>query len=156
MKNSHRKSTPFSCLFLLAVALLPRNSSGLDLSSTAIAGGGGASSGGNFILVATVGQAAAGTSPNGAQLAMQTGFWPTSIPGSILKITSVIRLTNGHITLDGLGLPAAIYTVQASPDLSPGSFAKIGTTTADATALWHYDDAGAVGLTKRFYRLTFP
>jgi hypothetical protein len=58
--------------------------------------------------------------------------------------------------LQGLGVPSGTHTIQASPDLSPNSFTLIGTTTADAAGVLQYDDAGAVGLTKRFYRLSFP
>jgi hypothetical protein len=79
----------------------------------------------------------------------------TTCPPAV-KITSITRLLNGHIVLQGVGVPNAGHTIQASPDLSPNSFLAIGTATADATGALQYDDASAVGLTKQFYRLSFP
>jgi CSLREA domain-containing protein len=72
-----------------------------------------------------------------------------------LKITSVTHLTNGHIVLQGVGVPSGAHTLYSSPDLSSG-FTAPTPVTADATGALTYDDAGAVGLTKRFYRLSFP
>lgn len=98
----------------------------------------------------------------------QRGYLRSGVPdigafefgGNPLKITSITRLTNGHIVLHGVGVPNGTHTVQASPDLSPNSFTPIATgpmgVTADATGALQYNDAGAVGLTKRFYRLAFP
>jgi hypothetical protein len=73
-----------------------------------------------------------------------------------LKITSITHLANGHAVLQGIGIPSHLHTIEASPDLSPNSFGGIGTANANATGALQYDDAGAVGLTKRFYRLAFP
>ncbi|MGI9087098.1 MAG: hypothetical protein ACR2HH_05055 [Chthoniobacterales bacterium] len=156
MQNSQRKSFRPCLVVLLAAALLPQTGSSLDLVSHVAAGGGGASSGGNFVVQATAGQAAAGTSPVAGRLSMQVGFWPAAFPGRTLEITSIIHLVNGHISLGGVGVPGATYTVQASPDLNAGTFAGIGTTTSDANGIWHYDDASSAGQVKRFYRVTFP
>jgi CSLREA domain-containing protein len=76
--------------------------------------------------------------------------------GTPMRITSIARPPNGHVVLQGLGVASGGHTIQASPDLSADSFVVIGTTTANATGALTYDDAGAVGLTKRFYRLSFP
>jgi hypothetical protein len=73
-----------------------------------------------------------------------------------IRITSISRLTNRHIMLQALGIPNGVHHVQASPDLNPSNFANIGTATADSTGALQFDDAGAVSLTKRFYRVTFP
>jgi len=73
-----------------------------------------------------------------------------------LRITSITRLANGHILLQGIGIPSHLHTIEASPDLSPNSFGGIGTANANATGGLQYDDADAIGLTKRFYRLAFP
>ena len=75
--------------------------------------------------------------------------------GGPLKITSITRLSNGHIVLQGFGVPGLAHTLYFSPDLSSG-FTAPTPLTADAAGALTYDDAGAVGLTKRFYRLTFP
>ena len=74
------------------------------------------------------------------------------------QIISITRLANGHIVLQCIGIPNQVNDLQASPDLSPGSFATVSPppAAADGTGAFSYDDAGAVGLTKRFYRLAFP
>jgi predicted outer membrane repeat protein len=76
--------------------------------------------------------------------------------GQPLRITSITRLGGSSIRLDGLGVPNAAHTIEASPDLSPNSFGGIGTATANGAGVLQSDDAGAVGLNKRFYRLVFP
>ncbi len=73
-----------------------------------------------------------------------------------LKITSITRLANSHLFVQGLSVANITLTVQAASDPNSGSFGFLGTTTADGTGIVRYDDAGAVGLTRRFYRLTFP
>ncbi len=76
----------------------------------------------------------------------------------VLKILSITRDANGHILLQCLGVPNQVNNLQVSPDLSPGSFMTIfpSANAADGTGAFPYDDAAAVGLTKRFYRLTYP
>jgi hypothetical protein len=78
--------------------------------------------------------------------------------GAPLRITSIVRLTNGHAILQCLGVPNQVNDLQLSPDLSPGSFGTIMPVpnSADTAGAFQYDDSGAVGLTKRFYRLAFP
>lgn len=74
-----------------------------------------------------------------------------------LQITSITRPSNGHALLHGRGVPNAAHTIEWSLNLSPNSFAPFPTSaTADGTGALQYEDAGAVGLTKRFYRLAFP
>ena len=77
---------------------------------------------------------------------------------STLKILSIARAGNGHIILQCLGVPNQVNNLQASPDLSPMSFMTLipAPPAADGLGAFQYDDAGAVGLTKRFYRLGFP
>ncbi len=74
----------------------------------------------------------------------------------VLKITSITHLANGHILLQGLGIANTTHTIQAASDPSPGSFTFLGSATSNAMGAVQYDDPGAVGLTKRFYRLAFP
>ncbi len=75
-----------------------------------------------------------------------------------LKILSIARAGNGDIILQCLGAPNQVNNLQVSPDLSPNSFMTLlpAPDAADATGAFQYDDGGAVGLTKRFYRLSFP
>ena len=74
-----------------------------------------------------------------------------------LTITSIVRLPNGHILLQGSSEAGNAVTLQAAPDPNPASFSNLmPPATADASGLWQYDDAGAIGQTKRFYRATLP
>ena len=70
-------------------------------------------------------------------------------------ISSIARLPSGQVILLGLGLANTPHTIQVSSDLTSG-FTDLGTATSNATGAMQYDDAGAVGATRRFYRLTFP
>ena len=73
-----------------------------------------------------------------------------------LKILSITRTANGTNVLTGIGVSNGVHRIQASLDLSPGSFFDLPpTVTADGAGLWQYQD-GPAGLTKRFYRLAFP
>jgi hypothetical protein len=76
--------------------------------------------------------------------------------GTPIRITSIIRLTSQHIMLEAQGVPNAAHTLQVLPDLIPGSTPIPVSVNANGSGLIQYDDAGAVGLTKRFYRLSFP
>lgn len=75
-----------------------------------------------------------------------------------LKILSIAHATNGHITLQAVGVPNLVNNLQASPDLSLNSFMTLAPPpeAADGFGLFLYDDPDATGLTKRFYRLQFP
>ncbi len=74
----------------------------------------------------------------------------------VLKITSITHLANGHISLQGLGVPNSVHTIQTASDPTAGNFGFLGNATSDGSGLLQYDDASAIGLTRRFYRLTFP
>lgn len=74
----------------------------------------------------------------------------------MLKILAITRLANGHISLLGSGVATNLHTIQAAPDPSGASFVPIGSAMSNDSGNLQYDDAGAAGLTKRFYRLTFP
>ncbi|MEY2526319.1 MAG: hypothetical protein QOE73_1090 [Verrucomicrobiota bacterium] len=76
----------------------------------------------------------------------------------LLRIISITHMANGHILLQCLGVSNAVNDLQVSPDLSANSFTPISPppAAADGTGAFQYDDAGAVGLAKRFYRLSFP
>jgi len=76
--------------------------------------------------------------------------------GQPLRITSITRLANGHIFLQGIGVPNASHTLKVSPDLAPNSFTGPVPVTADMTGLFQYEDASAAGVPKRFYRVSFP
>jgi hypothetical protein len=75
-----------------------------------------------------------------------------------LAISSITRGANGHALLQCMGQPNQVNNLQVSPDLSPGNFMTLSPAppAADLNGAFTYDDAGAVGLTTRFYRLAFP
>jgi len=74
-----------------------------------------------------------------------------------LKITSISRLANGHALLHGVGIPNHPHTLAASPDPDRNDFVSFPSpVNADGAGALQYDDAGAIGLTKRFYRLNYP
>ncbi len=74
----------------------------------------------------------------------------------VLKIVSITLLANGHISLQGLGVPNSVHSIQAASDPDARSFLGIGTALSNGSGALQYDDSGAVGLIKRFYRLAFP
>ena len=74
---------------------------------------------------------------------------------TFLKITSITRLSNGHIVLQGQTDPNLTVHIEASPDLIV-PFAPIGTATGDALGALQFEDVDAATFTKRFYRLAYP
>ena len=74
--------------------------------------------------------------------------------GTSLKILSITRVGNGPVVLEVLGFPNGVHRIQASVDLSVGSFIDIATVTADAAGLLEFQDTRS-GLTKSFYRVVF-
>jgi hypothetical protein len=72
-----------------------------------------------------------------------------------LKILSFTRIGNGDVVLQVAGFPHGVHRIQASVDLSFGSFIDIATVTADASGLFQYQHTTA-GLTKILYRVVFP
>ena len=73
-----------------------------------------------------------------------------------LRITSITRLANGHILLQGKGVVDATLSIHASPELSPANFSVIGQAGSDSFGNWQFEDNGATGLTRRFYKASFP
>ena len=78
-----------------------------------------------------------------------------SAGASALKITSVTKLSNGHIFLQCAGVPNANHSVLFSPDFGT-AFVRLDAVAADGTGAFSYEDVGAGSFTKRFYRLSFP
>jgi hypothetical protein len=71
-----------------------------------------------------------------------------------LQINSITHPVNNHIVLQCLGVPNRTNRIEASPDLSAGSFTTIGSVSVDATGLFQFEDPSPG--TKRFYRAVFP
>jgi CSLREA domain-containing protein len=73
-----------------------------------------------------------------------------------LRITSITRPESVHILLQGAGVPGGVHSVQVSSDPDANSFAFLANTTAIPSGQVQYNDSPPAGLTRRFYRLTFP
>jgi hypothetical protein len=74
---------------------------------------------------------------------------------ALVQITSITRSGTGPAIITGLTRPNLTITMQMSPDLLT-PFGFLASVTADSTGTFQYTDNGAVGLTKRFYRATYP
>ena len=75
--------------------------------------------------------------------------------GGPLRILSINGVGNGSVVLRLRGVPKGVHRIQASVDLSVGSFIDIATVTADAAGLFEFQDT-RTGLTKSFYRVVSP
>lgn len=74
----------------------------------------------------------------------------------VLQITSIQRLGNGHMLLNGIGVPSSAHTLQKSSVLSPAAFGPLDGVTTDSAGNWQYEDTTAGSATNRFYRLSYP
>jgi hypothetical protein len=74
----------------------------------------------------------------------------------VFKVKSITRLTNHHMLLNCLGAPSLLNHIQASPDLSSGSFVTLGAASADSGGNFQFEDANAGNFTRRFYRVAVP
>ena len=82
-----------------------------------------------------------------------------AIEGTALTITSITRLTDGHIFLQGFGAPGLIYTIEANGNpAAPNGLGGSGGIVPDGTGAFSFNDASpmTLGLTKRFYRVHYP
>jgi hypothetical protein len=101
---------------------------------------------------------------SGAPASDQRGFFRSGaapdvgaveVAGIPLRITSISRLGDGHILLQGTGNPGMTHSVQES-DTSPAGVTTVDSAVANSAGVLQYNDAGAVGKTMRFYRVTYP
>jgi hypothetical protein len=72
-----------------------------------------------------------------------------------LEIDSITRPGNVSVLMEGRGFANAVHRIQASVDLSDGSFIDIATVTADAGGLFEFEDA-QTGPTNKYYRVVYP
>ncbi len=71
-----------------------------------------------------------------------------------LQILSITSGGNGPVVLQGAGIPYGVHRIQASVDLSFGTFIDIATVTADAAGRFQYQSP--VAELTNFYRIAFP
>lgn len=108
------------------------------------------------------------SSSTGASVAVNVApFPPQNIPNPgllpddpvpdfvVVQATTISKLGNGHALIQFIGVPGWTYTIGATSDLKQG-FLPVGSATADTNGNFQYDDPAAAGVTRRFYRATYP
>ena len=73
----------------------------------------------------------------------------------LVRITSIVHNPAGHAIITGKTAPNLTVTIQDTLDPFD-AFQLLHTTTADDTGTFVYDDASAVGHTRKFYRAVYP
>jgi uncharacterized delta-60 repeat protein len=72
-----------------------------------------------------------------------------------LNFTAITRLGNGHIRLEGTGVPNGAHTLLGA-DAIDGNYTPVSPVSADGSGNWEYEDASASPEGNRFYRLSYP
>ncbi len=78
------------------------------------------------------------------------------LPSIRFELSSIQKLPNGQVRLQGFGLPSTVHTIQATGDLLAEPFASIGDVMTDAIGHFIFDDVDAAGFSRRFYRALRP
>jgi uncharacterized repeat protein (TIGR03803 family) len=68
------------------------------------------------------------------------------------KLTSIERLANGHVHIQGLGAPLTAHSLEATGELLLQPFAAIGQAMADSEGRFSFIDTNAASFSRRFYR----
>jgi hypothetical protein len=72
-------------------------------------------------------------------------------------LSSLNALSNGQMSIAGLGIGGVIYTIQAATNLNPIIFwTKVGDATANVNGLFQFTHTGASNQPRRFYRAVAP
>jgi hypothetical protein len=81
----------------------------------------------------------------------------TRVPAPASTITSIQQSDFGAMDVDGLGLPALLYTLEGATNLNaPILWTTIGSTVADGSGVYDFIDSDAVLYPMRFYRVLSP
>lgn len=70
-------------------------------------------------------------------------------------INTVTRAGNGHFLITGKSVASRTVTITSAPDLL-SAFGNPQTVNTDAMGTFNYDDASAVGMAMRFYKVSYP
>lgn len=73
----------------------------------------------------------------------------------LLNFTAITRLGNGHIHLQGTGVPNGAHTLLGA-DAINGSYTPVSPVSADGLGDWEFEDTTASPDDNRFYRLSYP
>ncbi len=72
-------------------------------------------------------------------------------------LSSIAKLGNGQVRIEGLGIGGVIYPIQAASNLNPVIFwTNVGNGTGNAAGLFQFIDVGASNRPMRFYRAVSP
>jgi len=90
-----------------------------------------------------------------------SAFWPLSNSAfptlaHEVRVTSVTRLPNGHVRLQGVGVANRSYRIKVSTDPTPNSLLTEEFAVASPTGAIDHDCLSAVGYSKQFYRFSYP
>lgn len=72
-----------------------------------------------------------------------------------LSISSIAKLSNGHMLITGTGGAFQNYGLESSASVD-GNFVRIATVAAGTDGSLRFEDAGSAGLTRQFYRFVYP
>jgi hypothetical protein len=96
----------------------------------------------NYVVTDTYGATNTGT-------VAVTVYSPTNQPD---RVVSIQTLPDGNQGITFAGIPGFTYVVQATPSLSPASWAPVSTNTASLDGLFIFDDLNATNFPTRYYR----
>ena len=72
-------------------------------------------------------------------------------------LSSVTKLSNGQVRIEGLGIGGVIYPIQAASNLNPIiQWTQVGNGTGNANGVFQYLDTGASNRPMRFFRAVSP
>ena len=77
-------------------------------------------------------------------------------PGPSQNIVAIVDLGGNNFSIQFLGIPVRVYTIQYTTNLATPSWQPLGAGTADATGSFSYVDTLDQGSPPRFYRSTYP
>ena len=81
----------------------------------------------------------------------------TRVAAPASTLSSIAKLGNGQVRIEGLGIGGVIYPIQAASNLNPVIFwTNVGNGTGNASGQFQFIDPGASNRPMRFYRAISP
>ena len=73
------------------------------------------------------------------------------------RLSSIAKLGNGQVRIEGMGIGGVVYPIQAASNLNPIIlWTPVGSATGNASGLFQFIDPGASNRPMRFYRAISP